>query len=96
MKSALEQCIERKADRFVVRDSGEVFLEHRVNGGLEQIDADAACYLAAVAQLAYLEPTMVDNLVSAHLQIHWRLSVQREDGYSVWTPYSQKLPTLAD
>ncbi|WP_178130033.1 hypothetical protein [Pseudomonas sp. MWU12-2323] len=42
MKTATEQCIECTAERFIVRDSGEIFLEQVVNGPLEQIAADAS------------------------------------------------------
>lgn len=103
MKSAFEQCIERNAVRFIVTDAGAVYLELQVNAQVpgaevpvEKIDADASPYLAIAAGLPSMGIEKANELVPAELKADWRLSVQRENGYSVWTVYSQKLPTMGD
>lgn len=96
MKSAFEQCIDRKAARFIVTDDGAVHLEQEVNAGLERISADASAYLVATAGMSLGDIHKGGNdLVPAHLRSDWRLGVQRENGYSVWTPYCQRLPSFA-
>ncbi|ALN21793.1 hypothetical protein [Ectopseudomonas mendocina] len=103
MKSAFEQCVERKATRFIVSDDGAVYLELRTNPQmpgaevpLEKIEADASPYLSTAAGLAHMGIVKANDLVPIQLRADWRLSVQREKSYSVWTVYSQKLPAMGD
>lgn len=97
MKTAFEQCIERKAVRFIVSDDGAVHLQQEVNAPLEAISADSDAYLKAVSGVSFGDrPENVNALVPAQLRVDWRLGVQRENGYSVWTPYYQRLPSFAE
>lgn len=98
--SILEQCLARKMSRFVVQDDGRVFLQrlvrHQVetDTGTEWIEVEASAYLAAVEGMRPGEMKMVDDLVPEPLRMDWRLGVQREAEWSVWTPYPQRLPHI--
>ncbi|HBO2935358.1 TPA: hypothetical protein L4R50_000354 [Pseudomonas aeruginosa] len=103
MNSAVEQSIANNAGRFIVSDSGCVYLELRVNPmtpgaevPLEKVNADATPYLAVAAELPFMGIKEATELVPLGLRDDWRLSVQQERGYSVWTLYSQKLPSFCD
>ena len=97
MKSALEHCIETKADRFLVYDDGVVFLQTYGGSTLELVGTDASPYLeVAKTMLACGDRKKANDLVPAELRSDWKLSVQRQDGYTVWTVYSQQLPTLVE
>lgn len=90
MKSALELCIEAKADRFIVRDDGVVYIQPPVGGALVQVDADASPYLQATKNMSTGDRKKANDLVPMSLRVDWKISVQRQDGYTVWTVYSQK------
>jgi hypothetical protein len=97
VKSAFEQCVDRKADRFIVYDDGGVFVQSKDSIQPEPIAADATVYLAATAGLTFGgEPQKVNELVPEKMRSDWRLGVQRENGYSVWTPYFQRLPSFTE
>lgn len=96
MKSALELCIEAKAIRFLVQDDGVVFIQPLLGGPREQADADASPYLQFAKKVpAYGDRKKANELVPVELRADWKLSVQREHGYTVWTVYSQKLPSIS-
>lgn len=96
MKSALEHCIEQKADRFLVQDDGVVYLQTYGGATAELIDTDASPYLQVAKTMRKCgDRKMVNDLVPVSLRADWKLGVQRQDGYSVWTVYSQKLPSFS-
>lgn len=95
MKSALELCIEANAGRFIVQDEGVVFIQPAQGGPLEQIDTSASPYLLASKNMRTGNRKMANDLVPIGLRADWKLSVQRQDGYTVWTVYSQKLPSFS-
>ncbi len=94
MKSALEHCIEAKADRFLVMDNGTVYLQTWGKGTVELIGSDASAYLQVAKNMDSGERKKANELVPLDLRSDWKISVQRQDGYAVWTVYSQKLPTI--
>ncbi|MCF5371978.1 hypothetical protein [Pseudomonas syringae] len=96
LKSALEQCIEEKADRFLAYDDGTVYLQTYGGRTVELAGTDASPYLEiAKGMSACGDRRMANELVPKVLRADWKLSVQRQDGYSVWTVYSQRLPSLS-
>lgn len=95
MKSALELCIDAKAGRFIVMDGGVVYIQPLSGGELEQVDADASPYLQATKNMRLMSRKSTNDLVPLEMGADWKLSVQREDGYTVWTVYSQKLPSFS-
>ncbi|WP_162893406.1 hypothetical protein [Pseudomonas savastanoi] len=95
MKSALELCIDAKAGRFIVMDGGIVYIQPLSGGDLEQVDADASPYLQNSKNMITGDRKTANDLVPIALCVDWKLSVQRQDGYTVWTVYSQKLPSLS-
>jgi hypothetical protein len=96
MKSALEHCIDEKADRFLVQDDGVVYLQTYGGATVELVGTDASLYLQVAKTLpACGDRKMVNDLVPVGLRADWKLGVQRQDGYTVWTVYSQKLPSFA-
>ncbi|WP_439125909.1 MAG: hypothetical protein ACNJA3_28795 (plasmid) [Pseudomonas rhizophila] len=95
MKSALEHCIDAKAGRFIVMDGGIVFVQPLSGGELEQVDADAWPYLHATKDMCTASRKKTNDLVPPAMRADWKLSVQRQDGYTVWTVYSQKLPSIS-
>ena len=94
--TAFEQCIRAKAARFLVRDDATVLLEPQINGPLQVIEADASLYLVEVASTGRYERRMVDSLVPEAFRGAWRLGMQKQDGYTVFTPYNQTLPNVLD
>lgn len=95
MKSALELCIEANSDRFIVQDDGVVYIQPASGGALVKVDADASPYLQANKNMSTGDRKKASDLVPKVLRVDWKLSVQRQDGYTVWTVYSQKLPSLS-
>lgn len=95
MKSALELCIDARAGRFIVMDGGVVYIQPPLGGELEQVDADASPYLQATKNMRLMGRKSTNDLIPLEMRADWKLSVQREDGYTVWTVYSQKLPSFS-
>lgn len=95
MKSALEHCIDQKADRFLVQDDGAVYLQAYGGATVELVGTDASPYLHATKNMRTGDRKKINDLVPGVLRADWKLSVQRQDGYTVWTVYSQKLPSLS-
>ncbi|WP_116827125.1 MULTISPECIES: hypothetical protein [Pseudomonas syringae group] len=92
MKSALERCIDAKADRFLVQDDGVVFLQTYGGATIELVGTDATPYLKVAKNMRTGDRKKTNELVPIGLRSDWKLSVQRQDGYTVWTVYSQILP----
>lgn len=95
MKTALERCIDEKADRFIVQDDGVVFLQTYGGENVELIGIDASPYVQVAKPMRFGSQKKANDLVPIVLRADWKLSVQRQDGYAVWTVYSQTLPALA-
>ncbi|NVL49941.1 hypothetical protein F2S72_09330 [Pseudomonas syringae pv. actinidiae] len=95
MKSALELCIEAKADRFIVQDDGVVYIQPRLGGALVQVNVEASPYLQSSNALITGDRKKANELVPPALRADWKLSVQRQDGYTVWTVYKQELPSFS-
>lgn len=94
MKSVLEHCIEKNADRFLVQDNGVVFLQTYGGATVELVGIDASPYLQVSKTMPAGGRKAANDLVPIGLRSDWKLSVQRQDGYTVWTVYNQTLPTL--
>jgi len=95
MKSALEHCIDAKADRFLVQDDGVVFLQTYGGATVELVGTDATPYLKVAKNMRTGDRKKTNELVPIGLRSDWTLSVQRQDGYTVWTVYSQILPSFS-
>lgn len=89
MNPVLQHCIDIKSSRFIVQDDGLVFIEAYVDGPLVPFDIDASIFLKIASGIEPYTRKVVDDLIPDDQRNNWRLLVQREDNFSIWSIYSR-------